>query len=49
MNHQRIAELRESIAMVETDPCLCADTRRCSRCEHLEHLRSELMEAEGAQ
>ena len=46
MNQQRTAAIREAIAMVETDPCLCADTRQCVRCEHLEHLRAELREAE---
>lgn len=50
MNQQRIAAIREAIAKVEEEPCACRRlaTLKCLRCQHLEHLREELREAEGA-
>lgn len=47
---QRIAAIREAIARVEQEPCACRHlaTLKCLRCQHLEHLREELREAEGA-
>ena len=52
---QRTAAIREAIAKVEAEGCVCAwepynQHYACSRCEHLEHLWEELLrEAEGAQ